>query len=91
MPEIKTVWITTRWPSERDPAGAGEHGHYIVTDGVLQMCTEGGKPTGPKRKLWPDDDPNRVARGLMKDAWKRRTKDLGSFHRQIVYPPWKPA
>jgi hypothetical protein len=90
MSEIKTVWITTRWPSERDPAGAGEQGHYIVTDGMLQMVTEAGRPAGKKVKLWPDDDPARIARRLTKEAHARRTKE-NSFHRQIVYPPWRPA
>jgi hypothetical protein len=90
MPDIKEVFITTRAASETDP-GAGEIGFYFIEAGVLRMCNESGKPTGSHHKLWPDDDPHRIAKKFTRDAWRQRTKELGGFHRTIVYPPWKPA
>jgi hypothetical protein len=91
MPEIRQIWITTRIPTASEPEGAGETGFYFVEDGILRMCNEQGKPTGRHHKLWPEDDPHRLARKFTRDLWRQRTKAESSFNRQIVYPPWKPA
>jgi hypothetical protein len=90
MPEIKECWITTRQASPTDP-GAGEIDFYFIENGVLKMCSESGKPNGVTHKLEQGDDPNQIARRLTRDAWRKKTKELGSFNRQIVYPPWKPV
>jgi hypothetical protein len=81
---LKSVWITTRLPHGDDP-GAGEIGYYEVLDGVLQMHSEDGKPTGKKFKLAPDDDPKTVAERLTREAWSRRATE-SNFNREIIYP-----
>ena len=88
--QIRECWITTRAASETDP-GAGEIGFYFIENGVLKMCSESGKPNGVTHKLEQGDDANQIARRFTREAWRRRTKELGSFNRQIVYPPWNPA
>jgi hypothetical protein len=90
MPEIKEVWITTSTPTASLPDGAGEIGHFFIENGVLKMCSETGKPNGVTHKLEQGDDVNHVARRLTRDAWRKKTKE-NSFHRQIVYPPFRPA
>jgi hypothetical protein len=58
---------------------------------ACSRCVTSGKPNGVSHKLLQGDDANQIARRFTKDAWRKRTKELGSFHRQIVYPDWKPA
>jgi hypothetical protein len=76
--------------SPTDP-GQVEIGFYFVENATVTMCNEHGKPTGKNHKLMPADDANQIARRFTKDLWRSRTKELGGFHRQIVYPPWNPA
>ena len=57
----------------------------------MQMCREDGKPTGHKVTVGPGDRPQRIAARLTKEAWHKRTKEVSSFNRPIVYPVWKPA
>jgi hypothetical protein len=84
--EIKSVWITTVLPSDRDPVGAVEVGYYKVENGILQMVTEAGKPAGKKYKLQPGDDPKTIAARLTKEAWMKRARE-SNFDRPLRYGP----
>jgi hypothetical protein len=50
IPVIKTVWVQTA-PPLNGSAGACEPGFYSVTDGVLTMHDESGKPIGHPTKI----------------------------------------
>ena len=69
MSEIKETWIKLR----HDDVDEKIVGHYIVTNGILKMCTISGVLTGAEAKLWPDDAPDKVARGLIRRTlWLKR-------------------
>lgn len=44
-------------------------GFYSVTDGVLTMRDEKGKPTGKEYRLGPGDNEKVIASRLAKQAW----------------------
>ena len=83
--EIKSVWVTTRAPSDHDQ-GQVECGHYFVEDGWLQMCSESGKPIGKRIEI-KGVDPARIAGRLTREAWAKRTKE-SSFNRPLNYQHW---
>ena len=70
----------------RFASGAGEIGFYFIEDGVLQMCTEAGKPIGKKVAL-AGDDPARIAGRLTREACAKRPKE-SSFNRPLNYQHW---
>jgi hypothetical protein len=82
--EIKSVWMQTSPPIGKDP-GYVEIGHYTVTDGLLQIVDEMGKPKGKKVKLEREDNPAKVAGRLTKEAWMKRARE-SNFNRPLVYP-----
>jgi hypothetical protein len=82
-PDIKTVWVQTAQPRNGD-AGAAEPGFYSVTDDVLTMHDENGKPTGRRYALGATEDPRQVAARMTRDSWLANTPD---FNRPINYQP----
>jgi hypothetical protein len=80
---IKTVCPQTRRPSNGD-AAACTIGYYFVTDGVLKMCHENGRPTGKTHRLEPGDNERVIAARLTLEAWRARA-DVSSFNRPLVY------
>ena len=70
----------------RFASGAGEIGFYFIEHGVLQMCTEAGKPIGKKVAL-AGDDPARIAGRLTREACAKRPKE-SSFNRPLNYQHW---
>jgi hypothetical protein len=50
MTEIKETWIKLR----HDDADEKIVGHYIVTNGILKMCTASGVLTGPPGQAMAD-------------------------------------
>ena len=68
--------------------GAGEIGFYFIEHGVLQMCTEAGKPMGKKVAL--AGDAARIAGRLTREAWAKRPKE-SSFNRPLNYQHWRVA
>jgi hypothetical protein len=87
LPEIKTVWVQTVAPRLPEYPGAAEQGFYFVTDGLLTMCTESGKPIGKPYSLEEGDDPHRIAGRLRFQAWSK-DKEGSDFNRRIVYRPF---
>jgi hypothetical protein len=79
-PEIKSVWVQTRAPD--GDLGAVEAVFYFVTDGILFLCDEGGKPAGKQHWLEPDDDPRRIAGRLARETRAEGTSD---FNRSLHY------
>ena len=66
---IQEAWIKFR----RDDLDEVIVGHYIITNGILKMCTPGGQLTGAEAKLWPGDDSSKVARGFIRQTiWPKR-------------------
>jgi hypothetical protein len=83
MPELQTVWITTRSPHGEGDPGAVEPGHYSVSGDMLTMHDENGRPLG-KTKLSPDDDAHVVAGRLTRERWLKTT-GASDFHRKLNY------
>jgi hypothetical protein len=75
-------------PQKRRPfngdAGACTIGYYLVTDGVLKMCHENGRPTGKIYRLEPGDNERVIAARLTLEAW-RRTANQSDFNRTLNY------
>src|SRR6516162_10105081 len=68
-----TPWSAARGGVATGPRfalGAGEIGFYFIEHGVLQMCTEAGKPMGKKVAL--AGDAARIAGRLTREAWAKR-------------------
>jgi hypothetical protein len=86
-PVIKTVWMQTAPARSPDYPGAAEPGFYSVTDGVLTMHDESGKPTGQRQQLGPADDPHRIAGRLRLEAWRKATGE-SNFNRRLDYRPF---
>lgn len=82
MPEIKHVCPQTRAPRDGDP-GECAIGWYFVTDGVLKMCDEDGRPTGKSYKLALDDNAYVIASRLTLEKW-RKTADVSDFNRPFL-------
>jgi hypothetical protein len=85
MPEIKVVCPTTRLPRDGD-VGACAIGRYYVSDGVVVICDETGKPTGKSRRMGPGDDERTVASRLTLEAYRAASGGPGSFNRKLDYP-----
>jgi hypothetical protein len=81
--EIKQIILRTRQPVGDDP-GRCELGFYHVTNGMLVMCDAEGRPTGKRLALGSSDDPEGVARRLMRESWLKRTAG-GDFNRPLAY------
>jgi hypothetical protein len=79
---IKMVTVQTRECIEGD-AGEVVRGYYTVTDGVLTMCNEDGRPTGKPCKLQPGDDPRIVAKRLLRQQMLKAP--ASDFNRKITY------
>ena len=85
-PEIKTVWIQTAYASsETGDPGAATVGYYSVSDGMVTMHDEGGKPTGKAKHLGPNDNPRVIAGRLTKAAWLKERGE-SNFNRRLSYP-----
>ncbi|MEH2627080.1 hypothetical protein V1292_005135 [Bradyrhizobium sp. AZCC 1719] len=86
MPEIKSVWVQTAAPRLPEFPGAVEQGFYFVTDGLLTMCTENGKPIGKPYRLQEGDKPHRIAGRLRLQAWQQE-RGNSDFNRPLRYRP----
>jgi hypothetical protein len=82
--EIKQVILRTRQPAGDDP-GRCEIGFYKVEKNMVVMTDAEGRPTGKRLALGPGDDPERIARRLMRESWLKRSRD-GDFNRPLAYP-----
>ena len=80
QPVIKTVCPQTRAPRNGD-AGECAIGFYSVSDSVLTMHDEAGKPRKTYR-LGPNDDERLIASRLTLEAWRAATPD---FNRPLNY------
>jgi hypothetical protein len=80
-PVIKTVCPQTRAPRNGD-AGECAIGRYSVSDSVLTMHDEAGKP-GKTYRLGPNDSERVVASRLTLEAYKVATPE---FNRPLNYP-----
>ena len=79
---IKMVTYQTRECVEGD-AGEVARAFYTVTDGVLRMCSEDGKPTGKSHKLGPNDSERRIAHRLLRQEMTKAPRS--DFHRLLRY------
>jgi hypothetical protein len=69
-PEVKSVWVQTAAPIGPGDPGAAEPAFYFVSDGVLTLCDEDGKPERQTHELKPDEDPRRIAGRLKRRHWR---------------------
>ncbi|WP_420971525.1 hypothetical protein [Bradyrhizobium sp. B120] len=84
-PEIKHCWMQTRQPDyERGDEGNVEPIYYSVSDGVLTMHDESGKPSG-RRTLVDGEDPRFAAIRLRREALQRENSG-SDFNRPLNYP-----
>jgi hypothetical protein len=81
-PDIKSVWVQTSAPIGAGDPGAAEPAFYFVSDGVLTLCDEHGKPERQTHQLKPDEDPRRIAGRLKKAALAMTQSD---FNRRLNY------
>jgi hypothetical protein len=81
-PEVKSVWVQTAAPIGPGDPGAAEPAFYFVSDGVLTLCDEHGKPERQTHQLKPDEDPRRIAGRLKKAALALTHSD---FNRRLNY------
>jgi hypothetical protein len=84
MPEIQTIYITTRPGNGSE--GAAERGWYFIEDGVLTMCDEDGFPSGRTHKLRPNDNPTAIAQSFRYEAWLA-SDAAKPFNRPLKYAP----
>lgn len=84
MAEIKTVWITTRYPVGEGDPGAVEPGYYSVEQGMLTLHDEQGRPVAGPRRLNSSEDPHVIAGRLTRERWLR-TNDTKGFNRPLNY------
>jgi hypothetical protein len=82
---IRMITYQTRECVEGD-AGEVVRAYYKVTDGVLRMCNEEGKPTGKSHRLGPKDDERRIARQFLREQMLRAPRS--DFNRPIRYKPY---
>jgi hypothetical protein len=82
-PEVQSVWVQTAAPRLPEYPGAAEPAFYFVSDGVLTLCDEHGKPERQTHQLKPDEDPRRIAGRLKKAALALTHSD---FNRRLNYP-----
>lgn len=85
-PVIKTVWVQTAAPASPEDPGAAEPGFYSVTDGVLTMHDESGKPIGKPYRLNEGDNPHIITGRLKLEAW-RKEQGAANFNRRLTYQP----
>ncbi len=83
MPDIKMVSPQTESCRDGD-AGSCAIGFYFVSDGVLKMCGESGRPTGKTHRLQAGDDERVIASRLTLEAW-RRSGAASDFNRPLHY------
>jgi hypothetical protein len=83
-PEVKSVWVQTAGPIGPGDPGAAEPAFYFVSDGVLNLCDDDGKPTRHTHQLKPSDDPCRIAGRLKRAALALTHSD---FNRRLNYQP----
>jgi hypothetical protein len=85
-PDIKLVWFQIR-PARGDDHGMVEAAYYSVSDGVLTMHDEQGRPTGQTCRLGKED-PQKVAGRFGRDAWMKQGRPEDSpFNRPLHYEP----
>jgi hypothetical protein len=84
-PAIKSVWVQTSAPIGPGDPGAAEPAFYFVSDGVLNLCDEQGKPSGKSVAVGSGDDPRRIAGRLKLEAWQK--EQGGGFNRRLSYQP----
>lgn len=82
--EIKRVILRTRQPIGDGDPGRCEIGFYRIENGMVVMCDDEGRSTGKRLALGPDDNPEQVARKLLREGWLKRRGD-GDFNRPLVY------
>src|SRR5258708_33179963 len=80
--EIKTVWVQTRAPRDSGDLGQCEAGYYSVSEELLTMHDESGKPTGKTHRLGPGDNERTIAGRLTLEALRNATSD---FNRPLGY------
>ena len=86
MPEILPVVIQISAPHpERNDPGAVEIGWYKVSDGLLTMTDEDGKPMAKPHKLGVDEDAQLVAMRLLRERWMNTSGS--DFNRKLYYRP----
>lgn len=80
---IESLWVTIRNPNSNIQGDNGnvEAAFYYVTDGVLHLCDEAGKPTGKTCRLG-GDDPRQTANRLFLEKWRSGQSD---FNRPLGY------
>jgi hypothetical protein len=83
-PEVQSCWVQIVAPRLPEYPGAAEPAFYFVSDGVLTLCDEDGKPTRHAQQLMPTDDPRRIAGRLKKAALAMTQSD---FDRRLYYRP----
>ncbi|MEH2517790.1 hypothetical protein V1279_003363 [Bradyrhizobium sp. AZCC 1610] len=83
-PEVKSIWVQTAAPIGPGDPGAAEPAFYFVSDGVLDLCDEQGKPSGKSVALGSNDDPRRIAGRLKLEAWQKE-QGTGNFNRRFHY------
>jgi hypothetical protein len=84
--EIKSMWIQTRAPGTED-FGEVAACFYSVSDGVLTMRDENGKPTGKEHRLGPGDDAKQIAGRLALQAIQS-ARGQTDFNRPLDYTQW---
>jgi hypothetical protein len=82
-PEVQSVWVQTAAPRGPGDPGAAEPAFYFVSDGVLNLCDEQGRPSGKSVALGSGDDPRRIAGRLKLEAWQK--EQGGGFNRRLNY------
>ena len=90
---IKMVTVQIRECIEGD-AGEVVRGFYSVTEEILRMCDEDGRPTGKPLKLQPGDDPGVGAARLLRQKCLRRQSRIltaGSSIRKLEWPDVSPT
>lgn len=86
-PDIVSFWVQTRRPDyEHGDQGNVEPGYFYVADGVLVICDQNGKPTGPRQPLGPSDEPRAVAGRLRLEEW-RKSRNESDFNRPLPRAP----
>jgi hypothetical protein len=83
--EIKQVWVQTA-PARNGSPGAAAAAFYSVSDGILTMHDDHGKPTGQTQAIGKNDDPKRDAARLKLSALAA-VRGNSNFNRPLNYQP----
>jgi hypothetical protein len=81
---VKRVIITVASPTHDGDPGHCQVGFYKVEKGMVVMCDADGRSTGGRLAL-NGDDPERIARRLLRDRWLK--SDQTNFNRPIGAVP----